>query len=335
MLLLHIAYSEEDAAARIQFAFGQSPHAGCLYVLEIHRKKSHPFCLAMGGKLRLYPLMKSPFRYLAAASFLFLAAPPVHAELPPLMEKPWLGYFVGLNDRKLQFGITSKGKAILLPLKRDGTPHSRSNPINVNFEILETAPDGKVVGKQVREETLASEQPASENPEVPVKITGKVTGDAAFELTVARERGGFSLSGKITDKGTLTNPLQFVVTLDFDPHKDGPRQGADDNKKDAIEKFEEKIKRDELRFETVASKRGKIEFMDTLNPATLYPDGFTRAELRTGGYGGVTFELEAVGKSKIVFEDKGEQEFWKGFSTRWSVNGDGDPAQAKLLVTAN
>ena len=42
MLLLHIAYSEEDAAAHIQFAFGQYSHAACLYVFEIHRKKSHP-----------------------------------------------------------------------------------------------------------------------------------------------------------------------------------------------------------------------------------------------------------------------------------------------------
>ena len=42
MLLLHIAYSEEDAASRIQFAFGHPYPAACLYIFEIHRKKSHP-----------------------------------------------------------------------------------------------------------------------------------------------------------------------------------------------------------------------------------------------------------------------------------------------------
>lgn len=283
----------------------------------------------------MYLPMKNPFPHFAVASSLFLAAPLAHAELPPLTEKPWLGYFVGLNDKKFQFGITSKGEAILYPLKRDGTPHSLFNPIKLHYEILETSPDGKVVSKQVREETLASEQPPSENPKDPVKITGKVTGDAAFEVTVAPERGGFSLSGKITDKGSLTNPLQFVVTVDFDPHKNGPGTAADGKEDDAIEKFEKKVKRDELRFETVARKREKIEFMDKLNPATLYPDGFTQAELRTEAYGGVTFGLEAVGKSKIVFEDKGEQEFWKGFSARWSINEDGDAGQAKLIVTAN
>lgn len=49
MLLLHIAYSEEDAAAHIQFAFGQYSHAACLYVFEIHRKKSHPLKCPIDG----------------------------------------------------------------------------------------------------------------------------------------------------------------------------------------------------------------------------------------------------------------------------------------------
>ena len=61
MLLLHIAYSEEDAAARNQFAFGQYSHAACLYVFEIHRKKSHPLPMdlrlrAMDGSLRTMDL---------------------------------------------------------------------------------------------------------------------------------------------------------------------------------------------------------------------------------------------------------------------------------------
>jgi len=41
-VVVHIAYSEEDAAARIQFAFGHPYPAACLYIFEIHRKKSHP-----------------------------------------------------------------------------------------------------------------------------------------------------------------------------------------------------------------------------------------------------------------------------------------------------
>ena len=55
MLLLHIAYSEEDAAARIQFAFGHPYPAACLYIFEIHRKISHPMwlCIWMRHGLRV------------------------------------------------------------------------------------------------------------------------------------------------------------------------------------------------------------------------------------------------------------------------------------------
>ncbi len=270
--------------------------------------------------------MKKNFLPLILSSALLI---PAQAELPGLNVKPWLGYFVGIKDRKFQFGVTSKGEAILYPLKRDGSLHALFNPIGVQYEIFESMPDGKVVRKQIKEDTLTSEQPATEDPKQPMKLTGKTTGDAAFELTIAAERGGFSLSGKITDKGTLTNPLRFVVTVNFDPHKDGG--GKTDS---ANEKFEKEMKREEVRLELVGGKREKVEFAEKLNLATKFSEGFTTAELRTEGFGGVEFTVEAIGKSKLFFEDKGDQEVWKGQHIKWMVDEDGDPAQAKVVVTA-
>ncbi len=278
----------------------------------------------------LYLPMKKAFFPVAICSSLFLLSQAANAKLPQLNEKPFLGYFIGIKDRKLQFGVTSDGKAMLFPLKRDGSPVSLFNPIPVSYEILETMPDGKVVSKTIKVESLATTHPATENPETPVTFTGMVTGNAAFEVTVAEERGGFSLSGKITDKGTLTNPLQFVISINFNPYKEGG--GKDD---EALEKFEKKIKREELSLTTTDSKREKIEFLSSVNPAKLYSQGLTKAELKTEGFGGIGFGLEAVGKSKIMFEEKVEKPFWNGFTARWSVNEDGDPAQAKLIVTAN
>jgi len=55
MLLLHIPYSEKDAAAHIQLAFGQYSHTACLYVFEIHRKKSHPSPLAELSRICFFP----------------------------------------------------------------------------------------------------------------------------------------------------------------------------------------------------------------------------------------------------------------------------------------
>ena len=270
--------------------------------------------------------MKKTFLPLVLFSALLI---PAQAELPGLNEKPWLGYFVGIKDRKFQFGVTSKGEAILYPLKRDGSVQSLFNPIKINYEILETMPDGKVVSKRVKEESLSSEQPATEDPKQPMKLTGKVTGDAAFELVITSERNGFSISGKITDNGTLTNPLRFAVSVAFDPHKNAVKETES-----AQEKFEKELKREEIKLTLTNRDREKVEFLEKVNLAQKFPEGFTSAELDTEGYNGVEFALEAVGKSKIVFEDKGEQEVWKGIPFQWSVNPDGDPAQAKLIITA-
>lgn len=274
--------------------------------------------------------MKKPFLNFAISTSLLLAAPLANAELPQLTEKPWLGCFLVIKDRKAQFVMTAKGDMELFPLKRSGEVVSLHGPVKVHYEILETAPDGKVVSRQVKEETLSTEAAATADPDGPIMFTGKVTGDAAFAVIVAPERGGYSITGKITDKGTLTGSLQFVVTMDWTPYKDGKVGDGDD----AEEKFQDKVKRDQLKIETIGGKREKIEFMDKVNPSQLYPDGFLESELKTEGYDGVDFKLEAIGQSKIVFEDKGEKEFWSGFSTRWSVNESGDAGQAKLIVTA-
>lgn len=255
--------------------------------------------------------MKNQIAALAIASGFVFSASHATAQLPGLSEKPWLGYFLGLKDRKFQFGIITDGDALFEPLKRDGSAVSIHNPVKIHFEVLETMPDGKVVSKTIRKDTLASQSPAIEDPSKPVTFTGKVTGDAAFEVTVIPERGAVTFTGKITDKGTLSNPLSFAITSDFSPYKNA---SADDAEKDS---FEKKIKRDEIRLEMVSGDREKLEFIEKTNPAETFKEGFTSADIRTEGYGGVGFEFEAVGKSKIIFEDKGEKALWDTFSLRW------------------
>lgn len=271
--------------------------------------------------------MKNPIPLLAVAFAAFTACP-VHAELPMITEKPWLGYFLGLKDKKFQFGITSKGEMVYEPLKRSGEAVNIHNPVKVHFEVLETMPDGKVVSKQVKAETLESTSPAVIDPEKPVLITGKTTGDAAFEVAIIPDRGEMSVTGRITDKGSLKNPLTFAVTFDFAPYKS---ETMDD---DEMKKFLKKIKRDEIRSELVDGGRAKLEFADEGNPATLHPKGFTALEIRTEAYGGVGFKFEASQKSNIILEDKGDRPLYKGFSIRWMINADADPTKEKLTIEA-
>lgn len=272
--------------------------------------------------------MKNPLPYLAITSSLLLTIPNAQADLPQLAEKPWLGYFLGMKDKKMQFGIDADGDGIILPLKRDGEPSNIHNPIKLSFDVLETTPDGKVVRKQVKADTLASTSPAVKDPKQPITITGKVTGDASFAAVITAEPGGFSVSGKITDKGTLTNPLKFEVSIDFNPYPYGG--GAT---KDTKDNFEKKIKRDEIKATLADKKRAKLDFADEKNPAEAFKGGVAELEIKTEGYGGVGFELTATDKSKITFEDKGSKTLWSGFSLQWSVNEGADPGTQKLTFS--
>ena len=156
---------------------------------------------------------------------------PARADLPMMKDKPWLGYFVGFKDRGASFGVSSKGNTLFKPLKRDGTPIASTNPIKVKFDIIETLPSGKTIRKKIDPDAFTSDSPASLDPKQPVTFRGIVTGDAKFEITVSEERGAVCLSGRITDKGSLKNPLHLAISIDFLPYKSSDVETEEQQKK--------------------------------------------------------------------------------------------------------
>ncbi len=251
------------------------------------------------------------------------------ADLPNLKEQPWLGYFLGMEEkRKFRFGISAKANGVVDPLKNNGEPVFANSPIQVNFDVVETLPDGKRVVKQVQSDSLASDQEASLNPRGPVTFRGKVTGDAAFEVTVTPERSGFALSGKLTDKGTLTNPLHFELSVDVRPY---PRKPGDEPAK--IKSFEERAEKDELSYETPKRERGKIEFLDEVNPAEKTADGMSRVSFESDGLAGHEFQLQSSDKAKLVFADAGVKPLWNGFTVRMVVAEGVDSSTQKLMFS--
>lgn len=274
--------------------------------------------------------MKSALPCLALAVGILLAPSAAKADLPILKEQPWLGYFIGIeHKRKMSFGVTAKGLGVLNPLKKNNEPVYLNNPIQINFDVIETTPDGKTVRKEIKPDSLTSDQKAVENPDSPVTFRGKVTGDAAFEVTITPDRDGFSVSGRLTDKGTLTNPLHFAISADFSPYVTKP--GGDPAE---MKRFKERAKRDSLNYETVSRKKGKIEFLDNRNPADTVTEGIGKAEVSTDSYDGIDFELVASDKSKLAFHDKGAKPLWDGFTLRWSANEGVDSTTQKLTITA-
>jgi len=288
------------------------------------------FLLAKAVRSVTYRIMKDAFPCIAIAAGMFLTPSAVQADLPGLKEQPWLGYFIGIEHRKkMRFGLTAKGQGVIDPLTDDGKPVFAKVPFQVNFEMVETLPDGKKVRKQINSDTLASDQPATEDPEKPVTFRGKVTGDAAFEVTVSPERGGLAVSGKLTDKGTITNPIHFEISLDVKPY---PRKPGDEENE--IKSFERRAKKDVLRYDTVSRKRGKIEFLEETNPATVIGESIARLDFKTDAFDNKEFEILTTDKAKLTFEDSGSKPLWNGFTLRWRVDEGADAATQKLTITA-
>lgn len=270
--------------------------------------------------------MKKVLSHFTLTACLLFAVAPVQAELPSLSEAPWQGYFLAIPDKKFQFGITSAGATILEPLLRNGTPVDIHSPVRFRFEILETTPDGNVVRHQIQPEKLVSTSPAIIAPDKPVIITGETTGNATFEITLIPERRSFSLTGKITDKGTLKNPLRFAISAEFTPYH------ANLLEPDALKDFLKRIKREEIRGITLAGKRVKLGFTDEGNPATLHPEGFSNLEIRSEAYGAVSFKFDASKNSQIILTDKGEQPLHKNFVLTWTANQEADPEAEKFTI---
>jgi hypothetical protein len=268
--------------------------------------------------------MKNSRSCLAIFSCMAVATPLVLADLPTL-QQPWLGYFIGLKDNKFQFGVTSRGEGVFEPLKRSGEPVNIHNPIKVAFQVLETLPDGKVISRKVQWDALASEHEASKDPTEPVTFTGKVTGDASFEVTVIPGRRTVSLTGRILDKGTLKNPLTFAISTDFTPYK-----WADSDNRDA---FNKKIKRDEIRLEAAGGGRARQNLTDPVNPSVAHADGISFAEFRIESYQ-IEFTVTPSENSKLVFKDSGEAPLADGFGLQWTVNEGADPAEERLSFEA-
>ncbi len=278
----------------------------------------------------MYRIMKNAFPCIAIAVGMFLTPSAVQADLPGLKEQPWIGYFIGIEHRKkMRFGVTAKGQGVIFPMDDKGEPVFAKVPFQINFEIVETLPDGKTVRKQINSDSLASEQPPAEDPEKPIIFRGKVTGDAAFEVTVSPERGGVGVSGKLTDKGTLTNPIHFEISLDVKPY---PQKPGDEEAK--IKTFEKRAKDDELRYDTVSRKRGKIEFLEETNPATAIGESLAKLDFQTDAFDNKDFEIITTDKAKLTFEDLGTKPLWNGFTLRWRVNEGADAATQKLTITA-
>lgn len=250
------------------------------------------------------------------------------AQLPSIDKKPWDNYFLALKNRKFQFGITTEGDAVFHPLTKRGEIISASNPIIFKVEILESKSNGKFTSKKIDASSLKSDQAAALNPDDPITYSGSVTGNASFQVTITPARDGFSITGKITDKGKLTAPLNVAISIGLRPYVRDATRTESENKS-----FEQRIKRD--RFEAVIGSGNKknYDFADNANFHVEMPEGVESLSVRSAGFDFTEFTVSSAGGARLMFEDR-NQVVAEGIDFQWVIPADADPSLDILTITS-
>lgn len=265
------------------------------------------------------------WKALLAVSLVFSAfVSPSRAQLPGLNEQPWIGYFAGYENARYRFGLSSVGRMTITPMAGRDQAVSPFLAVDVHVGILETLPDGKTVMKELKVETLECADPATDELEKTV-VRGKVTGDAAFEVTIEQARGVMSMSGKLLEPGTLKNPLKFVIRAVFPSVY--RHANADLKDKKAEKAFEKKIEDDEVNLKWTDGTRKKITNEKEVLVGT--PDfngpGIAEIEVEMASYKGRTFQFSASEGSSMTVWNAKSALIHEGFRIEWSA----DPAKDK------
>lgn len=253
---------------------------------------------------------------------------PANADLPGLDERQWVGHFLGVEAKEFHFGVTSQGKGLLVPLNKKGDPLSPRLGVGVEFVVLETLPDGKIVTKALRPDTLESESPASSKFSR-ATFRGKVAGDAGFEVTIDNERGKISLGGKLLDPGQLKNPVKFGLRVSFpnpDPFNKNKPEGK---KKDA-----DKDKGDRLQLKRTDGKSVKLSLSEPANlssPEVTGP-GITALSFVISSHQGKEVECIATEGSSFTLSNTPGNPLTDGFIAIWPVDPAKDPGGRARLI---
>lgn len=258
-------------------------------------------------------------------------APHASAQLPALQDKQWLGYFAGFATKRFQFGVTTEGKFQMPPLDNKGEPLSERIRPKLNIFVQEIMPDGKAVWKQIKPETLESPQSPTDKLDK-ILIRGKVTGDAAFEVNIEQQRGIAMVGGRITDPGTLKNPLRFSMRVTIPNIY--PEDDTSDKQKAKV--FEKKIKDDRIDVKWTDGKRKKEGFDKPVDAGSkdLNGPGIAAMEMSAFAYKDRKILFTAAPNSVIRLSNDGKTApLYQGFTFTWEPDPEKDKdGKARLSI---
>lgn len=246
----------------------------------------------------------------------------VTAELPTFNDGKLIGYFQGVENKHVRFGVAADGAIKFKLIGKKGDPIGERLTIDALILIEEGTLNGTTVAKKLIPESLESAQPKSEKPK-DVIIRGKVTGDAEFELVVNEDRGVIQLGGRLLNPGKLKNP-RFAILLRF-PNSYPEDQSAGDRKKEKA--FEAKTKDDRVQLTLLDGKKVKPSSSDAVDAsaAEFNGTGIAKAQIQFSSYQDNRIELEATANSSFRMENTRPRPLWEGFSLKWTADLAKDP----------
>lgn len=208
------------------------------------------------------------------------------AELPQMSDKTeWLGYFVGWEDKKFDFGIGADGEVALM-VKKSGKRVSHRD-ISIRY-VIEEEIKGKWVRRQFTKDGLSSEQEKGIDPKKPVVVSSTVTGDTKVEWTHVLSRGTVSVLPKLIEKKTEN---KIRVGMEFSL----PRLHRFDEKPDKKE-LKSKAGDDHLRgIRLKDGKKIRIKFddlEDDVSSEEFLQDGASEVEVKSKGISDLKFIVE-------------------------------------------
>ncbi len=278
-----------------------------------------------------------------ALAFALFTILPATAQLPSLSAEPWLGYFAGEQTSRCTFGISSDGEIHFTPAE-DATRANGGWSFRMRPVIEEITPQGKVVVRELVQESLKTAQPAANKIEK-VVFTGEVKGGGTLEMTVEQSRNNFLIGGRVVDPGPGNNLKRFAL-IGRAPRFYAPYETS--KGKDSEEAKAQQAKRDKALENKVQGETLDLKLMDgkVVKQPILEPADLGSAEISGVGVSEIGMDFQLYRGRKLFLTaspnstfalglEKGGKIFKRGFSIYWRPDPKMDVGGAARMAISS
>ncbi len=283
-------------------------------------------------------MVKHPSFIRASAVLLFAASAivPAHAQLPTMADEKWLGFFAVHSSNRQLFSIDSVGNMLLEPVN-SGKPGAMKYSVSITPKITETSAAGRTTHKKVKTESLETSDSTTGKLQK-VTYRGKVTGDAAFEITAEQSRDIIFLSGRLLDPGKVKNP-QLAILVSVPSLYSGTIKSVEGLER-RDKKKAEKALADKLRGDRATVKKSNGELLklstdegENMTGETFSGPGITSVELDCSVFDKRTLAISTSTGTSMGLIKKQEDALLKGFDLLWMIDSTKDPSgKAQLAI---